>query len=256
MDDMTTALSALDEAWKGGPGSGFFGHAGRPGKVGGSAAGGSGKPAGATADDPHLTPRFVANRMYAEYVGGKEDHGEMLTPAQKVKVRTWIDTQLRKLAVDNVAAMTEAQSHSLIDLARTSGALGGSAAGGGSQPAGQITQVTGGLAKIAKRGLTAFGVRVGEAVPDYVKATPKAVQGTLSQVFRAAYEQHGGQDAAKTPALKIVSALMRRSVLFDMMPNGRDFDNPNFGRDYNGDLLYKLHQSAALAGARFASDRA
>ncbi len=46
MAEMDTALSALDEAWKGGPGSGNFRHAGRPGLVGGSAAGGSGKPAG------------------------------------------------------------------------------------------------------------------------------------------------------------------------------------------------------------------
>lgn len=45
---LSAALQALDVATKGGPGSGFFGHSGRPGYVGGSARGsGRGSPAGA-----------------------------------------------------------------------------------------------------------------------------------------------------------------------------------------------------------------
>lgn len=45
MDELELALRGLADAVKGGPGSGFFGHTGRPGKVGGSAAGAGGKPA-------------------------------------------------------------------------------------------------------------------------------------------------------------------------------------------------------------------
>lgn len=54
------ALAGLDAAQKGGPGSGFYGHSGRPGLVGGSAAGSSGKPAGtAQSSDDETRPITV-----------------------------------------------------------------------------------------------------------------------------------------------------------------------------------------------------
>lgn len=54
---MQGALDGLARASKGGRGSGNWGHAGRPGQIGGSAAGGGGKPAGTS--DAGITVTLV-----------------------------------------------------------------------------------------------------------------------------------------------------------------------------------------------------
>ncbi len=57
MSDLDVALDALTTAVKGGPGSGNFGHAGRPGQIGGSARGSMGRPSSAPVPDAEAVAR-------------------------------------------------------------------------------------------------------------------------------------------------------------------------------------------------------
>ncbi len=67
MDALTAALAALATATKGGPGSGNFGHAGRPGQVGGSQVQGGTRPAPVAAA---ALPDYVATPKLASEISG------------------------------------------------------------------------------------------------------------------------------------------------------------------------------------------
>ncbi len=67
MDALTAALDALETAMKGGPDSGNFGHAGRPGFVGGSQAQGSTRPAPVAM--PDLSDYIATPKLASEISG-------------------------------------------------------------------------------------------------------------------------------------------------------------------------------------------
>ncbi len=131
---MQGALDGLARASKGGPGSGNWGHAGRPGEVGGSAAGSGGKPAADPGTGENI-PGTATGGKVRQIAGKRANTADIVNAAIAESNQAQLDLgraadSLRRLGHANPPAETIANYARQTDVLNRIGKATGSNAGG------------------------------------------------------------------------------------------------------------------------------